>query len=123
MSKHIDVINIEIVLSILFMIELVGSKKSKFLRNTLYTVFQIDPQVQVFVTWLNGEPGHVYTLGGSETTFHEIVTHIGAPKKPKNPRNFLENGVLFTFVANGFRGESWYYIHLLQSMAIPSHRR
>ena len=51
-------------------------------------------------------PGHVHTLGGSETTFHKIVTHIGGPKNPKNPRNFLENVVLFTIVANGFRGES-----------------
>ena len=41
-------------------------------------------------------PGHVHTLGWSETTFHKIVTHIGGPKNPKNPRNFLENVVLFT---------------------------
>ena len=28
-------------------------------------------------------------------------------KNKKKPRNFLENGVLLTIVANGFRGESW----------------
>ena len=28
-------------------------------------------------------PGHVHTLGWSETTFHKIVTHIGGPKKLK----------------------------------------
>ena len=65
-------------------------------------------------------PGDVHTLEGSETTFHKIVTHIGGLKNPKNPRNFLKNGVLFTIEANGFRGESWYYLQLLQSMAIPS---
>ena len=73
-------------------------------------MFQIDPQVQVFVTWLKCEPGHVHTLGGLETTFHEIVTHLGGPKNPKKPQNLLENWILFTIVANGFRGESWYYI-------------
>ena len=41
----------------------------------------------------------------------------------KGQRNFLENGVLFTILANGFRGKSWYYIQLLQSMAIPSQWR
>ena len=54
-------------------------------------------------------PGHVYTLGGSETTVHKIVTQIGSPKNPKNPRNFLANGVLFTIVANGFRGIIYSY--------------
>ena len=64
-------------------------------------------------------PEHVHTLGGSETTIHKMVTHIGGPKNHKNPRNYLENGVLFTIVASGFRGVSWYYIQLLKSMAIP----
>ena len=31
----------------------------------------------------------------------------------KGQQKFLKNGVLFTFVANGFRGESWYSIQLL----------
>ena len=85
------------------------------------TVPKNDPKVEVCVNEQPTIPGHVYTLGGSETTFHKIFTHIGGPKKPKKPRNFLENWVLFTIVANGFRLESWYYIQLLQSMAIPSH--
>ena len=70
------------------------------------TVPKNDPKVEVCVNEQPTIPGHVYTLGGSETTFHKIFTHIGGPKNPKNPRNFLENWVLFTIVANGFGGES-----------------
>ena len=34
-------------------------------------------------------------------------------RKIQKPRNFLESWVLLTIVANGFRGESWYYLHPL----------
>ena len=52
-------------------------------------MFQTTRLFQVFVTWLNGKPGHVHTLGGPETTFHEIAIHIGGRKNPKNPRPSL----------------------------------
>ena len=52
-----------------------------------------DPKVEVCVNEQSTILGHVYTLGGSETTFYKIVTHIGGLKKPKNPRNFLKNRV------------------------------
>ena len=64
------------------------------------TVPKNDTKVEVCVNEQPTIPVHVYTLGGSETTFHKIFTHIGGPKKPQN---FLENWVLFTIVANGFR--------------------
>ena len=67
------------------------------------TVPKNDPKVEVCVTEQPTIPGHVYTLGGSETTFHKIFTHIGGPRKPKKPRNFLENWLLLTIMANGFR--------------------
>ena len=46
MSKHIDVINIEIVLSILFMIELVGSYKMQVFKK-YPVVFQLLDQFQL----------------------------------------------------------------------------
>ena len=80
------------------------------LYSGLTTVGKFDPKV---VTEQPTIPRHVHTLGGSETTFNKIVTHICGPKNHKIPRNFLENGVLLTIVANGPREESWYYLQLL----------
>ena len=42
-----------------------------------------DPKVEVCVDEQSTIPGHVYTLGGSETTFYKIVTHIGGLKNLK----------------------------------------
>ena len=52
-----------------------------------------------------------------------IYIYCNTHKGPKNPQNFLENGISLTIVANGFRGETWYYIQLLQSMEIPFYWR
>ena len=41
----------------------------------------------------------------------------------KNQQSILENVILFAFVANGFRGESWYWVQLSQSMTILSQWR
>ena len=76
------------------------------IKQDPFTVPKNDPKVEVCVNEQPTIPGHVHTLRGSENTFHKIFTHIGGPKKPKKPRNFLENWVLFTIVANGFGGES-----------------
>ena len=82
----------------------------------MHTVRKNDPKVEVCVNKQPTIPGHVHTLKGSETTFHKIVTHIGGPKNPKNPRNLLENGVLFTIVANGLRG-----VLVIYNTAITEH--
>ena len=67
----------------------------------LFTVLKNDPKVEICVTEQPTITGHVHTLGWLETTFHKIFTHIGGPKNHINPRNILENGVLFTNVFMG----------------------
>ena len=53
-------------------------KMTAFIFN-VDTVPKNDPKVEVCVNEQPTIPGHVYTLGGSETTFHKIFTW---PKKP-----------------------------------------